>query len=211
MSHESGHMMKKKTGPSKTTLEPNATDAAILALCTYRMAWERRRLHYSGEWFGNYNAATEAAYSKAHAAVQRALEDAVQILGVWLEARQALPAHSAPKFKVADQVTCVLSGNEIKTILQVVPRENGYGYVIEGTDGRPTLAAEVMLGAKSETARQADERPKRIVQGRQSRPQTQTYRKLSPWVKNAGGTAITPKPKNALPGRPAGMWTPAPN
>src|ERR1700685_1942812 len=103
MSHESGHMMTKKTEPSKPTLEPNATDAAILALYTYRMAWERRRLHYSGEWFGNYNAATEAAYSKAHAVVQSALEDAVQMLGVWLEASDAGSAHSAPDFTVADK------------------------------------------------------------------------------------------------------------
>ena len=204
-------MMTKKTEPSKPTLEPNATDAAILALYTYRMAWERRRLHYSGEWFGNYNAATEAAYSKGHAAVQSALEDAVQMLGVWLEARQAVPAHSLPKFKLADKVTCAFCGNENKTILQVVPRENGYGYVIEGTDGRPTLAAERTLEAKSEAARQADDSPKRIVQRRQSRPQTQTYRKLSPWVKNAGGTAITPKPQSAPRGGLAGVWTPAPN
>jgi hypothetical protein len=51
-----------------------------------------------------------------------------------------------PKFKVGDKVTCILYGNEVKTIEQVVPRPTGYGYVIEGAGG-PMLCAERTLKA----------------------------------------------------------------
>jgi hypothetical protein len=74
----------------------------------------------------NCNAATEVAYSKAPADVPSAVEDAVQKTGAWLEARQAAPNHSALKFKVAEKVTSVLYGDEIKTISQVAGRENRY-------------------------------------------------------------------------------------
>jgi hypothetical protein len=74
----------------------------------------------------NYNAATEAAYSKADADAQSAVEDAVQKPGGWLEARQAIPDHSAAEIQSRRQGDgCPLRG-EIKTTLQVVGRENGY-------------------------------------------------------------------------------------